>query len=474
MPKKGKVIEMKDSMLQSLATMFNTPDLSDVIVCVGPHKFHLHKVLLMQSSVLKVMMSSKNWDDSKQTELKIHEEDFCIPHMEMFFKYFYTGEVMLTEKNVVPLLVLANKYDLHSLEEACEQFGADKVCEGTDLAQVLEWYFMALRVDLQHLQDRCRTFLLLNMTKVFRSALFLDLTIDQLILFLQESDMVVNAEVTLFLRLWKWLEHNAAGCTKKMEEFVVQLLPFVKFSMMNHDHLIAVEKRLRKVWPSREKFNLYFAGYLLDAYKFHAIPFHRRPRVGIGHLDHPRLYTDATTMTSCLCMLLPVSAEIIGETFSGKIPVSLSSADQGNVKMWGGQVSQAEGGAELEMWLMGEKVSINCIVDITVLIHKQVNGERLMEKLLHHCQLVERKVRCIQGPTHGGGTPVKFGVKLAEKIFQEDSPYLIQYQKKKCCILNIFVRHLQPDVPTCSNVQNDDLSSEEDDGSKLVDAADSL
>ncbi len=463
----GVLVERSKEMLGSIAVMFNHEDTADVSIVVGPHRFYLHKLLLLRSGVFKVMLGNKNWQDSSKPELELNEEEICIPHMEEFFRYFYTGKIYLNEKNLIPLLVLANKYDLSDLEQACEEFGSAMVYEGLDVAQVLEWCFMAERTNLKYLWEKCRTYLLLNMGKVFKSPLFLDLTLDQLVGFIREPEMVVNAEVGLFLKVWKWLEHNFSSDKEKMEENLLELLPHIKLCMMNHEHLIAVEKRLRKHWQ-QDRFNALFSAQLLSAYKFHAVPFRKRPKVNIGHLDMPRLYTDATSQNSCLCMLLPLSEDLIGETFSGKIPVSLSSTDQNNVKMWGGQVAQTDSGVELEMWLMGEKISIACVVDITVLIHKQVLGDRIMQLLLHHRQFVEKRVtRHMANPSHGGGTPVKFSVQLETKMLEESSPYMIPYQRKKCCILNIFVRHLQP-VTSSGNIPDAESSSEEEEGAGLT------
>ena len=70
-------------------------------------------------------------------------------------RYCYAGKVSLTPQTVLGLLVLADKYDVPSLKEACSNYMISNVVTNCD--EVIAWYQCAKAYDIAELEVRTRT-----------------------------------------------------------------------------------------------------------------------------------------------------------------------------------------------------------------------------------------------------------------------------------------------------------------------------
>ena len=52
------------------------------------------------------------WSESCESIVGLHELDECVAHFDTFLEYLYTGIVSLTYSTVLPLLALADKYNV--------------------------------------------------------------------------------------------------------------------------------------------------------------------------------------------------------------------------------------------------------------------------------------------------------------------------------------------------------------------------
>lgn len=57
------------------------------------------------------MLDSK-WSDSQQEVIELQEVPQCIEVFPVFLQYFYTGVITLEQTNIMPILVLADKYNV--------------------------------------------------------------------------------------------------------------------------------------------------------------------------------------------------------------------------------------------------------------------------------------------------------------------------------------------------------------------------
>lgn len=58
------------------------------------------------------MLMNSKWSDSYQEVIELQEIQECIEVFPIFLQYFYTGVISLEEANIMPMLVLADKYNV--------------------------------------------------------------------------------------------------------------------------------------------------------------------------------------------------------------------------------------------------------------------------------------------------------------------------------------------------------------------------
>jgi len=59
------------------------------------------------------MLMNSKWSDSYQEVIELQEVSQCIEVFPVFLQYFYTGVITLEQTNIMPMLVLADKYNVN-------------------------------------------------------------------------------------------------------------------------------------------------------------------------------------------------------------------------------------------------------------------------------------------------------------------------------------------------------------------------
>ena len=249
-------IEHDSHLVDHVAEHFNNPDVSDVTLTVGDQVFAAHRlVLATQSKVFHRMLLSENWKESAERRVTLEESPQGMSAFSDFLKFFYTGKLTLTIANVCGIHTLADKYDVPVLKEDCLGFMKDVLTgvHGDALKAGLEWLqyvehfvpdvlpacYGAIRTNFESLyfkpEEYQHQFEMLNVHQ-FKNILTISNVQDELVL-LEEDILIALIEET------KWKN---------------QLLPFVRFSNIDLDHLHKYENK-----P-------YLRKYCNLAYKIHA------------------------------------------------------------------------------------------------------------------------------------------------------------------------------------------------------------
>ena len=58
------------------------------------------------------MLLKPEWTESCEREIVLHELEECVSLFGEFLEYFYTGNVSLSHSTVLPILALADKYNV--------------------------------------------------------------------------------------------------------------------------------------------------------------------------------------------------------------------------------------------------------------------------------------------------------------------------------------------------------------------------
>jgi hypothetical protein len=107
--------------LPASAALFDKPEMSDIRLRVHPTDkvFHAHRAILSAASEVFATMLGGSWAESKCDELVLHEELDCANVFDIFLYFIYSGSVAIRDDYVVPLFLLAGKYDVRSLGDEC-------------------------------------------------------------------------------------------------------------------------------------------------------------------------------------------------------------------------------------------------------------------------------------------------------------------------------------------------------------------
>ena len=107
------------STLPPTAALYNKPALSNVTLTVGDESFYVHSLILSAGSEVFARMFGTEWKEGSAPELVLCEEPDCATIFDRFLYYFYSGTILITESVVIPLFMLADKYDVRPLYDEC-------------------------------------------------------------------------------------------------------------------------------------------------------------------------------------------------------------------------------------------------------------------------------------------------------------------------------------------------------------------
>ena len=87
------------------------------------HNFNVHKVLIANSDVFRAMFSHEDTKEFRESRVRIEDSTYIVVHQML--NYMYTGtfpaENYNVEKDAVPLMSIAHKYQIKPLVEFNEQ-----------------------------------------------------------------------------------------------------------------------------------------------------------------------------------------------------------------------------------------------------------------------------------------------------------------------------------------------------------------
>ncbi|KAI8513055.1 BTB/POZ domain-containing protein 17 [Branchiostoma belcheri] len=283
------------TFVSGMTKFHNNPDLSDIVLRVGPNVYYAHKFALARSSdVFHTMLAGQLWEDSKKSEIVLKESSACEEVFGEFLKYFYCGQVTLEIDTAVPLLLLGDKYNVESIRTECEKFMRRKVQGGNARAAVMYMHY-ARMYGFEELEEKCFD----AISRKFESAVampeWLELDVQYVGELLQCTTLIVENEFAVFKAMQDWVlaEYREA----QAGENLIRLLPHVRFSQMLPQQLVNVERSV-----IGQKFPLLLSPFINEAYRFRSLA----GQVG-GFHDNKFLPRDYTAKEWCTFLRLQLS-----------------------------------------------------------------------------------------------------------------------------------------------------------------------
>ena len=245
---KGQRIDGSAMLLLKVAALYGNEELSDVQIVVGHQEHDVHKLILCCSSdVFKIMLTNQSWPDCKRQRIVLKEEPECIAVFEDFLRYLYTGMIHLNHFNVLPILMLADKYNVGDLRELSIEYMCSHVVSMIPYNHAVSWYQYGVLCGHRRLTTVCKKFICMNFHKVTATDDFLLMEKDVLMDFIKLSDLVVPDEFTLYNGIARWLNYQHKKSLVSPLEFrnlVLHVLSSIRFALIPPLNLQQLENDL--------------------------------------------------------------------------------------------------------------------------------------------------------------------------------------------------------------------------------------
>ena len=177
------------------------------------------------------------WKEGNGDDVKLEEPQDCADVFGTFLRYFYSGSVSVTRETVIPIVTLADKYDVKSLKDICTTYMIEMLNTHHDFGAALCWVTFAEQMRMHDLQRKCYDLICFNFEKACDLGDWNSLSLEQVLNVLKRSDIVVSNEYVVFQAVEAWLKDKTA-----MVKEISQLLSYVQFKNMTIQEMCQVEK----------------------------------------------------------------------------------------------------------------------------------------------------------------------------------------------------------------------------------------
>ncbi|KAH7986046.1 hypothetical protein HPB49_026152 [Dermacentor silvarum] len=291
------------------------------------------------------------WSSSRTSHIELKEEPLCETVFGDFLGYLYTGRMRVDHLRVLPLVALADKYNVKDLMRLCISYMAHHIVSAAYHNQLVSWYRYTLNCGSTAVHKAFSNFIAWNFELVANTEDFGNIELDVLTSFLRRSDLVIASEFQLFncdvhhflalllyvgilCRRWLSLQEPWPQCARPGNEeafgqLVSQVMAHVRFPMLTLDELDGLLSH-----PLVVRFQSIFFDRLVIA-----LDFQTRARTNgfwrqWPELMVPRIYTSDTWSASLCIDNYPCRTRFGVHTLIFMTPGSLSGALADKLLEW--------------------------------------------------------------------------------------------------------------------------------------------
>ncbi|XP_064121520.1 BTB/POZ domain-containing protein 17-like [Macrobrachium nipponense] len=202
-------IDNSGSVLEKIAGLYAERLMSDIVLVVGDREFPAHRLILCASSdVFQVMLMNPRWNESREQRIALQEASECVTVFELFLRYLYTGRLKVSHATVLPILALADKYNVKDLIDTCGRYMKLHVVSATQQNYLIAWLQYTLTCGHSDIAQVCLNHLKWNLEQVAAKDDFATCDLDLLTTVLGQHDVVVHDEMTLYNIVVSWLHRQ--------------------------------------------------------------------------------------------------------------------------------------------------------------------------------------------------------------------------------------------------------------------------
>lgn len=289
-----------NSVLLKIASLYAEKLMNDVSLLVGGHEYPAHKLILCASSeVFSVMLMNPQWSESRESKVVLKETPSCAAEFGKFLTYLYTGRIRINQSSVMPILGLADKYNVKDLIYLCLDYMCNHIAQAFVHNQLISWFQYTLSLGHYQVALVCENFLKWNLEKVSEISDFGNIHPEIMAKLLQHNDLVVVNEISLYSCVVRWLEIQERILMAELpaEEVEAQLSSFVEQTMINIRFPMMTPRQLAQLLlsPLVKRFKEFFIERMAMGMSFHSGQADRIRKIcqeeNGNLLFTPRLYT---------------------------------------------------------------------------------------------------------------------------------------------------------------------------------------
>jgi len=253
---------------------------------------------------------------------------FALQVFADFLRYMYSGRISLTHDTVLAVLMLADKYNVVDLQQVCCHYMCAHLVTITSRNRAVSWLQYARDVHHEPLANACRQFILWNFHKVACTADYLAMDEDILVELLQNSDLVIPDELTLFRCVSRWIRHQECYTIDSgSKRNAAHVLMHIRFAMIPPSEIGLV---------TADPLFVNYADFFEDRIQ-HSLDFHsnsRQKSLFSGPAFEPRNYTnDIWSTTLSIDSFSSFAAYDVCPVFFST-PASVAKMDSGDAPSW--------------------------------------------------------------------------------------------------------------------------------------------
>ncbi|VEN36025.1 unnamed protein product [Callosobruchus maculatus] len=195
-----------------------------------------------ESCQIMAMLMCPEWSEWHESRVELQELPICEGVFSIFLEYFYTGKILITHTNVMPILALADKYIVKGLSRVCLSYMCKHVPHAASHNQLFSWLQYSTACGHTKVFETCQNYIKWNFEAVANTPDFSNFDIDMFIRILQQNDIVVHNEMVLYNCVTRWLELQKikicqmSSSNEEVEEnfknLVEKIMKYIRFPMM--------------------------------------------------------------------------------------------------------------------------------------------------------------------------------------------------------------------------------------------------
>ncbi|XP_068453407.1 kelch-like protein 10 [Clinocottus analis] len=216
--------------------------LCDAVIRVDNVTFPVHKIILCNcSTYFKALFTIWSTPDSQD----FHIPDVSPDIMKLIIEFAYTDSVHVTQENIQELFVSADKFDVQGIVQACCSF-LEALLSPRNCISI--WWFTDF-----YYTPKLNQKAFLYMMNYFEAVAstseeFLLLSIQELVKIIENDQLNVRQEKTVFGAIVRWVCH----ATEERKEYIPLLLSTVRLALMSPKFLTDVVRNSELVLANKE------------------------------------------------------------------------------------------------------------------------------------------------------------------------------------------------------------------------------